>query len=99
MAHNKEPGTSGQTVASEGEVHCVKCGAVLTSGAVGLSGHCPDCLLQLALSPLSSLPKKDDFGEYRLVRQIGRGATGVVYEAIQLSVNRPVALKMLLDAN
>jgi serine/threonine-protein kinase len=34
-------------------------------------------------------------GEYRIVRQLGRGATGVVYEAEDLERSRRVALKVL----
>ena len=34
-------------------------------------------------------------GKYRLIRELGRGGMGVVYEAWQDGVNRPVALKVI----
>ena len=39
--------------------------------------------------------QNEKLGDFRIIRQIGRGGMGVVYEAQQLSIQRAVAVKVL----
>ncbi len=48
----------------------------------------------LADVPVSELPFKQ-LGDFELLRELGRGGMGVVYEAKQTSIGRRVALKLL----
>lgn len=48
----------------------------------------------LPTAPAATFPT-DPIGDFKVIRELGRGGMGIVYEAIQLSLGRRVALKVL----
>ena len=57
-----------------------------------VSAHCAGLADGSAMTVFESVGSPADF---RIVRVIGRGGMGIVYEAVQISLNRRVALKIL----
>ncbi len=55
--------------------------------------RCQEASSSSPSSEPSAIPER--LGEFRIVREIGRGGMGVVYEAHQETLNRQVALKVL----
>ena len=58
---------------------------------------CPHCNSTVAL-PEEDLPPGTIIGGFEIIRLLGHGGMGNVYLANQISMNRPVALKILLKS-
>ena len=83
------------------KIVCGKCGSEveLPKDGEGPDVTCPSCGVVFRMPSLAegeTLPHPDTFPGYRIVAIIGHGGMGAVYRAIQLSMEREVAVKVLL---
>jgi tetratricopeptide (TPR) repeat protein len=56
-----------------------------------------DGLVQEVRTATPAAPALQHLGDFRILREVGQGGMGVVYEAEQISLGRRVALKVLTD--
>ncbi|HZU34939.1 MAG TPA: protein kinase [Gemmataceae bacterium] len=64
-------------------------------GATQVGGVASAVAAAPASPPLSLPPELVNHPKYRIVRELGRGGMGVVYQAVQTLMDRPVAIKVI----